>query len=473
MIFTQPSFFVFFVMVFVLSRLAKSWTLRKLLLLAASYVFYATWNPPFVLLIMFSTLVDYFAALGMQKYTKASIRKLLMVLSLIANLGLLATFKYASFLADNFVLFAGQAGWEVELTPFSLILPVGISFYTFQSLSYSIDVYREKLKPTHNLFDFALFVSFFPQLVAGPIVRASEFMPQLKSPRRASAQQVYWGVLLFIFGLFKKVYLADATFGEATKLIFTHSSAPGTLETWVGVYAFAGQIYCDFSGYTDMAIGCALALGFVLPDNFRRPYGAIGFSDFWRRWHISLSNWLRDYLYIPLGGNRKGAIRTKINLALTMLLGGLWHGASWTFVIWGALHGAYLAVERAIVKYVPKEFGHSKIMRLFLAILTFHLVCFAWVFFASPDIETALRLASSLLSVGPQVGHTILSRFMTVQILLYMAIMIAVHIVWRNRSLEEASKRAGWTVTALVAGVMLFLAIASGATSDEFIYFQF
>ncbi|MEE9312575.1 MAG: MBOAT family O-acyltransferase, partial [Planctomycetota bacterium] len=250
--------------------------MRKSLLLAASYVFYATWNPPFVLLIIFSTVVDYFAALGMERFKRPTVRKALLILSLCVNLGLLATFKYASFLADNFVTIASQAGWEVKLTPFSIILPVGISFYTFQTLSYSIDVYRNKLKPTKNILDFALFVSFFPQLVAGPIVRASEFLPQLRTPRRASSQQVYWGILLFIFGLFKKVYLADATFAKVSQSIFTTSTNPNTLESWIGVYAFAGQIFCDFSGYSDMAIGCALALGFVLPDNFRRPYGAIG-----------------------------------------------------------------------------------------------------------------------------------------------------------------------------------------------------
>ena len=473
MIFTQPSFFVFFALVFVLSRLAKSWTLRKSLLLAASYVFYATWNPPFVLLIIFSTVVDYFAALGMERFKRPTVRKALLILSLCVNLGLLATFKYASFLADNFVTIASQAGWEVKLTPFSIILPVGISFYTFQTLSYSIDVYRNKLKPTKNILDFALFVSFFPQLVAGPIVRASEFLPQLRTPRRASSQQVYWGILLFIFGLFKKVYLADATFAKVSQSIFTTSTNPNTLESWIGVYAFAGQIFCDFSGYSDMAIGCALALGFVLPDNFRRPYGAIGFSDFWRRWHISLSTWLRDYLYIPLGGNRKGAIRTQINLALTMLLGGLWHGASWAFVIWGALHGLYLALERTIVKYVPARFAKPRIVQVLLIILTFHLVCFAWLFFASPEIHIALRLTKRLLYIGSSTTIPVLSRFVIGQTLLYVGIMVGVHTLWRNKSLEDVSRKAGSFATASVAGVMLFMVLASGAGSDDFIYFQF
>ncbi|MCA8912762.1 MAG: MBOAT family protein, partial [Planctomycetes bacterium] len=328
MLFTSPVFLVFLLVVLLFSRLPLSWSVRKGILLLASYFFYASWNPPFVILLWVSTLVDYCVALGMARSEKPKRRKALLVVSIVVNLGILGAFKYANFLSQSFADIVGLAGGQVSFTTWNVVLPLGISFYTFQTMSYTIDVYRKKLTPTRNPLDFALYVTFFPQLVAGPIVRASDFLWQLKEPRKATGPQICWGALLFILGLFKKAFLADSVFAPVADGVYAVAAAPNALQAWVGTYAFAGQIYCDFSGYSDMAIACALMLGFRLPDNFRAPYGAIGFSDFWRRWHISLSSWLRDYLYIPLGGNRKGRIRTRINLLVTMLLGGLWHGAA-------------------------------------------------------------------------------------------------------------------------------------------------
>ncbi|MCA8920122.1 MAG: MBOAT family protein, partial [Planctomycetes bacterium] len=345
--------------------------------------------------------------------------------------------------------------------------------YTFQTMSYTIDVYRNKLKPTRNLLDFALYVTFFPQLVAGPIVRATDFLWQLKEPRRATSPQVYWGVLLFILGLFKKTFLADAVFAPVADVVYATGATPTAIQAWVGTYAFAGQIYCDFSGYTDMAIACALILGFRLPDNFRAPYGAIGFSDFWRRWHISLSSWLRDYLYIPLGGNRKRRIRTRINLFVTMLLGGLWHGAAWTFVAWGALHGVYLGAERVVRRFVPERFGASRFAKVLLVLLTFHFVCFGWILFRAETFADAGGLISTMSGLQQTVGLPSFSRWDAGLVMLAISGLVVIHSLCRERRIEDLSARAGWLVTAGVAGVMLFLALTAGDRGAEFIYFQF
>ncbi|MCB9934008.1 MAG: MBOAT family protein [Planctomycetes bacterium] len=473
MLFTSPVFVLFFLAVLLLSRLPLNWGLRKGILLLASYVFYASWNPPFVLLLIGSTLVDYIVALRMGRSEKPRARKALLVVSVCVNLGVLAAFKYANFLSQSFADFSGLVGWEVSYTIWNIVLPLGISFYTFQTMSYTIDVYRGKLQPTRNLADFALYVTFFPQLVAGPIVRASDFLWQLNEPRRGTAPQIYWGVLLFILGLFKKAFLADAVFAPVADQVYAAGATPTALQAWVGTYAFAGQIYCDFSGYSDMAIACALMLGFRLPDNFRGPYGAIGFSDFWRRWHISLSSWLRDYLYIPLGGNRKGRIRTRLNLFVTMLLGGLWHGAAWTFVAWGALHGIYLGAERVARRYVPERVTRSRFVKAPLILLTFHLVCFGWILFRAETFLDAGSLISTMAGLQSAPGLELFSRWNMALVLAGVGGLIAVHSLWRERRIEDLSAKAGWLVTGAVAAVMLFLALTAGDRGAEFIYFQF
>jgi alginate O-acetyltransferase complex protein AlgI len=340
-------------------------------------------------------------------------------------------------------------------------------------MSYTIDVYRKKLKPTRNLLEFALYVTFFPQLVAGPIVRASDFLWQLKEPRRATGPQMYWGVLLFILGLFKKTFLADAVFAPMADGVYAAAATPNALQAWVGTYAFAGQIYCDFSGYSDMAIACALMLGFRLPDNFRAPYGAIGFSDFWRRWHISLSSWLRDYLYIPLGGNRKGRTRTRLNLMITMLLGGLWHGAAWTFVAWGALHGLYLGAERVVRRFVPERFGAGRVAKVLLVVLTFQLVCFGWVLFRAESFAGAGSLIETMFGLNRTAGMMAFSRWNAALAMLAIVSLLLIHGLCRERRVEDLSAKAGWLVTAGVASVMLFLALTTGEKGVEFIYFQF
>ncbi|MDX1665841.1 MAG: MBOAT family O-acyltransferase, partial [Saprospiraceae bacterium] len=347
MLFNSLGFLAFFAIVLALYYLPYAWKAKKLMLLVASYAFYALWNPPLILLLWISTIVDWMVGNRLYREENKSRRKMWLLLSLVVNLGFLGFFKYGGFLLENFTWMVNQMGANYQPLEWDIILPMGISFYTFQTMSYTLDMYFQRNKPARTFLDFALYVTFFPQLVAGPIVRSQELIPQFYEPKRATRQQFVWGIGLLTLGLFEKVVLADGLLAGTSDQVFGSDAPLATLDTWMGVLAFSGQIFFDFAGYSTCAIGIALTLGIVLPDNFRYPYAAIGFSDLWRRWHITLSTWLRDYLYIPLGGNRMGLGRTYVNLMITMLLGGLWHGAAWTFVAWGFLHGLYLSVERA------------------------------------------------------------------------------------------------------------------------------
>jgi len=391
MLFTQIEFFIFFGVVLAHIAIIKDHRVRKRLLLAASYYFYAYWDWRFAFLLAFSTTVDYCVSRGLARTTKAGRRKMLLLVSLVCDLGILGFFKYFNFFAESLEALFGSLGLHVGTL--RIILPVGISFYTFQTLSYTIDVYRRRLEPCESIFDFALFVAFFPQLVAGPIVRASVLLPQLRTNVRLSWYDAFLGFRQFTVGLFKKVFIADhvALFVD---YVFDNAGIFGAVTTWVAVLAYGLQIYCDFSGYSDMAIGVSRILGYHLPTNFRAPYLATSVTEFWHRWHISLSTWLRDYLYIPLGGNRKGQARTYVNLMLTMVLGGLWHGAAWTFVIWGALHGVALVMEKrvrerrqsvssAVAVWGSRATGWAVTM---LVVFT------AWVFFRAPSFHQAFLM---------------------------------------------------------------------------------
>ena len=322
MVFNSLTFVVFFACVLGLHSLPLSWTTKKINLLIASYLFYAAWNPPFVILLWVSTVVDWYAAQGLVKAQRQTTRHAWMLLSVIANLGMLGFFKYGQFLLDNFSALMAGLGIAYHPAHYDIVLPVGISFYTFATMSYTLDVYLRRAAPAQNLLDYALFVTFFPHLVAGPIMRPTELVPQFAQPRRATSQQLRFGLALMTLGLFNKIVLADSFLSRAAERVYDGDRIPGALDAWMGTLAFSGQIFCDFAGYSTTAIGAALCLGFAMPDNFRFPYAAVGFTDFWRRWHITLSSWLRDYLYIPLGGNRHGARRTYVALMGTMLLGG-------------------------------------------------------------------------------------------------------------------------------------------------------
>ena len=473
MLFNSLTFVAFFAVVLALHNAPLPWRVKKTNLLLASYLFYAAWNPPFVLLLWISTLVDWHVAKRLFRETRTGRRKLWLAASVLVNLGMLGYFKYGGFLLENWVAMMSAVGLEWSAPGWDIVLPVGISFYTFQTMAYSLDVYLKRAEPADSLLDFALFVTFFPQLVAGPIVRPTQLIPQFAEPVRASRDQLLWGLGLMTLGLFEKIVIADGALAPAVEAVFGAEEPVAFLDAWLGTLAFAGQIFSDFAGYSTVAIGVALCLGFSLPDNFRYPYAAIGFSDFWRRWHISLSTWLRDYLYIPLGGNRKGPGRTYVNLMITMLLGGLWHGAAWTFVVWGGLHGLYLAAER----FLRERFRGAKIARTFgfrvsLGLLTYFLVNLTWVFFRAQDFPTAWRLIRSMLFLQ-QGGELVLGTYLVSVVSAITLGMLFAHWTMRDRRLEDVVARTPWGLTAVAWAGMLFLIIITQGSGDAFIYFQF
>ena len=478
MLFNSLTFLLFLPFVLIVSRNIRSWTYRKCFLLAASYLFYAAWNPPFVILLWISTIVDWFAARAIEKSTRSFERRFYLGISLLVNLGMLGYFKYGGFLLENFLSLIHVLGIEYNPAKPSIILPVGISFYTFQTLSYTFDVFRCKTKPWGSFLDYALYVTFFPQLVAGPIVRAVDFLPQCEEPKKGSEKQLGWGLTLFVVGLFNKVVIADAFMSPIVEKVYDSPELAGFFQAWAGTLAFATQIFCDFSGYSTCAIGIAMVLGFVLPDNFRFPYAAVGFSDFWRRWHISLSTWLRDYLYISLGGNRKGETRTYLNLSVTMLLGGLWHGASWMFVVWGGLHGFYLIVERLIkqCRFSQHTIWDNPLVRFGLSLLTFWAVCITWVFFRAKEFEKAISLVLAML--GLHSGSFSSELWLPPDMYIFAAVcsfgMLFVHYFLRNKTLEEAFQQVPWWFRSALVSALAYCVLISFTGEDRaFIYFQF
>ncbi|GAB1594901.1 MBOAT family O-acyltransferase [Lysobacter claricitrinus] len=471
MVFNSLTFAVFFVLVLAMHSLPLGWTTKKINLLIASYLFYAAWNPPFILLLWISTVVDWFAAQGLVRAQKPVARKAWMLLSVVVNLGMLAWFKYGEFALDNFAALMHSLGVAYQPPKSDIVLPVGISFYTFATLSYTLDVYLRRAMPARNFLDYALFVTFFPHLVAGPIMRPTELVPQFEQPRRASGDAIRFGLALMTLGLFMKVVLADGFLAPPAEGVFDAKTAPGALDAWIGTLAFSGQIFCDFAGYSTTAIGAAMCLGFAMPDNFRFPYAAVGFSDFWRRWHITLSSWLRDYLYIPLGGNRHGPARTYIALMLTMLLGGLWHGANWTFVAWGGLHGVYLASERM----VRSRFGHWRpgpFAFFALGLLTYTLINVTWVFFRSKTFGGAFTMLRGMAGATPH-PMPLLSAFELGAVALIMASIIAVHWRMRDTTLEAVVARVPAPAIALGWAAMAFAIVIEQGEGNAFIYFQF
>lgn len=468
MLFHSYTFLAFFTAVLALHQLSPQ-PARRWVLLLASYVFYASWNLHYASLILFSTLVDYAVVQAMIKAdSEPRRRRLLLILSLVVNLGLLAIFKYYNFFAHSLADY-----FQLRLPLHELLLPVGISFYTFQSMSYTIDVYRRQIDPARDVVDFALFVSFFPQLVAGPIVRASEFLPQLQEPRRLLPIPAHDGLVLFIVGLFKKIVIAD----NLAILVDRVHGMPTSFtsgDLWVSAYAFAFQIYFDFSGYSDMAIGLALILGFRFPENFRRPYCAVNVSELWRRWHISLSTWLRDYLYISLGGNRGSRLKTLRNLMLTMVLGGLWHGANWTFVVWGFLHGAFLGIHRlfrSLSERVPllAQVGATPGAKVFFVLLTFHCWVVSMVYFRAESIEVASTMVASMFNLW---GNFNLSQ--TGGYLLLCTVLYAGHWVEeRWRLVQDLNHRPLETRVAVLVVAMILMVLLKPTETTPFLYFQF
>lgn len=493
MLFNSYTFIVFFIIVLILHNLPFSWKTKKINLLIASYIFYAAWNPPFILLLWLSTVVDYFVGKALYTQENKHKKKLLLVVSLIGNLGMLCFFKYGGFLLENFTYLVNAIGFHYHPAKPNIILPAGISFYTFTTLCYTIDMYKKESKPVQSILDFSLFVTFFPHLVAGPIVRPPQLVPQFQSPRKADARQMVQGLFLLSLGLFMKVFLADGMLSGPANTIFGSHDPLKTLDAWMGVLAFSGQIFFDFAGYSSCAVGAALCLGFVLPVNFLFPYAAVGFSDFWRRWHITLSAWLRDYLYIPIGGNRNGKFRTYINLMITMLLGGLWHGANWTFVVWGALHGFYLWIEKAFrdTRKIPRlaplvivpgskvtkgsfapDMDSNTAVNFTLALATFFLVNVTWVFFRSADFTSAWRMLHAMFVNNPQ-GSSLLSYLDIFKVSVIITALVIGHWLMRNTRVLTVADKMPWWLLGTVWALMLILITLSQNASSSFIYFQF
>ncbi|WNM18674.1 MBOAT family O-acyltransferase [Flavobacterium capsici] len=471
MLFNSLSFVVFLIIVLALyySKLFN-WTFKKKMLLFASYVFYGLWNPPLVILLWISTVVDWITGKKLSIVENQTQRKLWLLLSMAVNLGFLFFFKYGNFLLENFTLLMNQIGVDYHPRPMDIILPMGISFYTFQTMSYTIDMYNRSCERAKTFLDFALYVTFFPQLVAGPIVRAQDLVTQFYEEKKATINQFIWGMFLLTIGLFQKIVLADTLLSNTADTIYGSGKVLNSLDAWTGTLAFSGQIFFDFAGYSTCAIGISLMLGITLMDNFKYPYAAIGFSDLWKRWHISLSSWLRDYLYIPLGGNKHGITRMYVALMLTMLLGGLWHGAAWTFVIWGALHGIYLVVERLLKNFIKIKINAFN--GIILALMTYTLVNFTWVFFRAREFSTAKNMITSMLFMNSD-GEKILQNFDVIKVLTLISILFLCHWIMRNTSMKEVSTKVKPWVLGVVWAAMFFLIVISQGSGEQFIYFQF
>jgi len=458
--FNSTAFFLFFPIVAVL-YFALGLRLRRWLLLFASLFFYAFWSVPFSLLLVLSTLLDYFAAAIISGSSRTAVRRTALVGSLALNLGLLGLFKYADFFSDSAYSLMGVRPWP-EL---DLILPLGISFYTFQTISYTIDVYRGHIEARKSLLDVALYVSFFPQLVAGPIIRADVLIPALRIKHAVDWERIRSGLALVIWGLLKKVLVADSM-APIVQEAYANPSEMSGLALLTATYAFAVQIYCDFSGYTDIAIGCSRILGIELPKNFDSPYLACSIREFWRRWHISLSTWLRDYLYIPLGGSRKGDGRTYVNLMTTMLIGGLWHGAGWNWVAWGGLQGLVMSLERLLG--IPETPPKAILWRLLRWAVTIHIVCASWVLFRAESLHDAGEVYSRILSAAPGLEFDLLWP-----VAMLVLVVVSGMLGLRQRMIDAMSRRAALATVISVLALLLLAAIIRGSRNPEFIYFQF
>lgn len=485
MIFNSLEFALFLPLVFLLYWFVCHKNLRNqnLLILLASYFFYGWWDWRFLSLIVFSTLIDYTIGVYMPQQRRPGVKKTLLWTSILVNLGLLGVFKYYNFFLDNFISAFSFFGHEIQASSLEIVLPVGISFYTFQTLSYSLDIYRGKLQPEKNFIAFAAFVSFFPQLVAGPIERATNLLPQFPKPRTFSYGKAVDGLRQMLWGLFKKVVIADNC-AEFANMIFNNSEGQPSTMLVLGALMFTFQIYGDFSGYSDIAIGTARLFGFNLKRNFAYPYFSRDIAEFWRRWHISLSTWFRDYLYIPLGGSRGGTSMKIRNTFIIFLVSGFWHGANWTFIAWGALNALYFLPvmltnnNRNNIEVVAKGRWLPSVREFISMFTTFWMAVLAWIFFRAENIGHALRyigdIFSSSLFVAPELDTYTLFRLLTVTVLLVFFLVVE----WMGRENEYAIEGIRVRIDRRIARWSFYLIIWSfvfifSSNEQEFIYFQF
>jgi alginate O-acetyltransferase complex protein AlgI len=471
MVFNSFQFAIFFIVVYLLYLVLKHrW--QNWMLLAASYFFYGSWDWRFLSLIWLSTLMDYIYGIQIGRADTQQKKKFFLVISIICNLAILGFFKYFNFFAENLISLLSIFHLKADIRVLNIILPVGISFYTFQSMSYTIDVYRQRLKPCYCLRDFALFIAFFPQLVAGPIERAENLLPQVMHPRKIQRSLVLEGAYLILWGLFQKVFVADNLAGIADP-VFSASPPYKGFDVLMGLYAFAFQIYCDFAGYSNIARGVSKCMGFELMNNFHLPYFAANPSDFWKRWHISLSTWLKDYLYIPLGGNRHGLLKTFRNLFVTMLLGGLWHGATWTFVFWGIYHGILLMLHRLYLLCFPGQApAKSKMVVIVKVFCFFHIICLGWLLFRAQSLEQVFQMLSAILT---DFGRPVLfmSSPMIRPLVFYTIVLIGIELVQAYKRDLLIIYNCPFYIQAVIHGLLVYLIIINASPGKTFIYFQF
>src|SRR5690554_1823500 len=480
MLFNSIDFAIFFPIFFgIYWIVAKKLTLRNAFLLASSYLFYGWWDWRFLFLILFSSIVDFTIGQKIYAATNKRVRKNYLLVSLLINLGLLGYFKYTNFFIDSFINSFRFFGGEMDSFTLHIILPVGISFYTFQTLSYTIDIYRERLEPTKNWLSFFTFVAFFPQLVAGPIERASNLLPQFFKIYNFNYEAFKSGMLLIAFGLFKKMVIADRL-AIVVNEVYNNPTEHSGQDLIIATVFFAFQIYCDFSGYSDIAIGIARTLGFKLMKNFDTPYFSTSITDFWRRWHISLSTWFRDYVYIPLGGSRKGNYRMYFNLFLVFVVSGLWHGAAITFIIWGAIHGIIIVVEKALSKTSFRINRNHFLPKIFFGLFTFAIVCFAWIFFRVNSFADSVYIVNNLFNFNFE-GWSIYNLglpshefdFAIIAILLLL-IFDAIHRKYNALRLIDKSNMIvqNLAYTIIIFSIVIF-GIYGNDSVSEFSYFQF
>jgi len=473
LLFNSLEFILFGLIFFGLWPLLRKWkNTRWIYLTGASFVFYGWWDWRFLLLILGSGLIDYFAALAMVRWSRR--RRVFLIASILGNVASLGVFKYLDFLIGNLNGLAGMFGFDVSLSPVGLILPVGISFYTFQSMSYTIDVYRKQLKPTHNIFHFFAYLSMFPQLVAGPIVRAADLLPQLETAQPTTRKQRFDGLRLTVYGFFKKVVVADTLAKFVDTAFGSETLSQSSSYWWLIMTMYAFQIYCDFSGYSDIARGLAKWMGYEFPLNFDHPYISTSIREFWSRWHISLSTWFRDYVYIPLGGSRKGELSSHINMWFTMTVSGLWHGAAWTFVVWGALHAFYLSIER--VTNWPKKIRRIPAGKHIALVIVFVLVLISWVFFRAQSFAQAGAILKTMFLVDPRhpgLGSIInsIDAFAIALVLLMAARQAYLYLGLGNSS--WATSRWAEAARPVLMAILIAASVFLRGPSEAFIYFQF
>jgi alginate O-acetyltransferase complex protein AlgI len=488
MLFNSLEFLLFYPIIAILYFVIP-FRIRWLLLLIGSFYFYMAWKPGYIVLILITTLVAYFSGIKMAQTPNKKTKKIYLNLSLVTNLGLLALFKYFNFLNDSFKILFTHLNLPYEIPGFNLLLPMGISFYTFQTLSYSIDVYRGNIKPERHYGIFALYVTFFPQLVAGPIERAENLLPQFYKKNNFDYKRITKGLKIMAWGFFKKVVIADRL-GVAVNTIYNNPAKYNSFQFILATVFFSFQIFCDFSGYSDIAIGSAKVMGFNLMENFKRPYFSKSISEFWRRWHISLSSWLKDYLYIPLGGNRVGKSRYYLNLLITFLLSGLWHGADWTFILWGLIHGIYNVCGQIFIPFKKKI---AKITRIDKAplihkglqvIFTFSMVSFAWIFFRANSTSDAfyivshlfkdLKNASNFRYLINSISNMALTKFQLLVALLGIIIVELVHLFERRENVfDRLSRRPLLLRWAIYSTLLISTFWLAFSENNQFIYFQF